>query len=547
VPARWRKLFRLLPGYDPIATAAPGQWFDDQAAQLAVDFFPELLTHVEGDLAGKPFVLEPWQQAIIGCIFGWKRHDERGREVRRYREVFIYIPRKNGKTPFAAGILNLVLFTDREIGAQMYSAAADREQAAYLFRQAKGMVENEPALASRCKIYGGVGQRSIVYEAEGSAYKVISSDANTKHGGNSHLVIVDELHAQENRDLVDVLQTSMASQNRKQPLLIFITTADIDRPSICNEKLAYAQRVANGTFPDWAFLPVIYASPSGADWTSPKAWAAANPNLGVSVSREYLERECKRAQESPEYENTFKRLHLNMRTQQAKRWLQLERWDACATRVDPLELEGQPCHAGLDLSTTTDVTALVMLFDLRGLKIALPKFWIPAERAEKRERRDKVPYLTWARQGLLTLTEGDVIDYDVVRADINELGGRYKFQSLGIDRWNATQITSQLTGDGFNVMGFGQGMKEMSPPSKELERLMLAGELAHGGNPVLRWMAGNIALEQDSAGNIKPCKKRSTERIDGIVALIMAIGMATSGVDGYSQVYRGDGDGLLVL
>lgn len=522
-------LLRAIPGYDPFAHAA-GCWWEPEPAETALAFFPECLKHVEGACAGKPFILERWQQSIIANLFGWKKTDEMKREVRRYRECLIYVPRKSGKSPMCAGIALFVLFCDSELGQQNFVAAADREQAGYLFRHAKGMVESEPELDSRCRVYGGnasAGQsRSIVREDRMSFLRVISADADTKYGGNAHLVVIDELHTQPNRDLVDVLVTSTASANRAQPLILYITTADFNRPSICNEKHDYACKVRDGIIADPSFLPVIYEAPQMADWRDPAVWSAANPNLGVSVSREYLERECKKAQEIPAYENTFRRLHLNQVTETDTRAIPMDRWDAITQPVDLAELASQECYGGLDLSTTTDLAALVLSFPADGGYKIRPQFWAPRENARLRERRDRVPYEQWARQGFLKLTEGDVIDYDVIRADILELSKIHNVREIACDRWNATQLITQLTGDGLNVIAYGQGFRDMTAPTKELLKLVVEGKLWHGGHPVLRWMASNLATETDAAGNLKPSKKKSTERIDGLVALIMSIGRA---------------------
>ncbi len=540
VPADWRTLLGSLPGYDPFAQA-DGCRFDAEAAQLSIDFTHECICHVEGDLAGKPFLLERWQQAIFGNLFGWKRKDRANRTVRRYREALIYVPRKCGKTPMAAVICLYVLFCDGEAGAQIYSAAAEREQASYLFRQAKGMVEQQPVLSARAKIYGGLGHRSIVLrDDQASVYKVLSADAETKHGGNSHLVLIDELHAQPNRELVDVLQTSMASENRKQPLLVHITTADFARPSICNEKYDYACKVRdnggdrNQPGYDPSFLPVIYEAAAEEDWRSPAVWAKANPNLGVSVSLAYLERECRRAVETPTYENTFKRLHLNLRTEQDVRFLQMEAWDRCAGAVSEQALLGRFCYSGLDLSSKIDLTAHVLIFPPAGDDACwrvLPRFWLPRETAVKRERESRIPYATWARQGFLTLTEGNVVDYDHVKASILQDAKRFILQEIAYDPWNATQIALQLQSDGATMVEFRQGYASMSEPTKELEKLVVQGRLAHGGHPLLRWMAGNVAVETDPAGNYKPSKRKSTEKIDGIVALIMGLGRAIAKAD----------------
>jgi phage terminase large subunit-like protein len=517
ISAAWRKIIMGIPGYDCMATAGDC-WFDAQAAARALGFFADCIKHVKGERAGHPFVLEPWQQSIVANMFAWKRPDG----TRRYREVLIYVPRKNGKSTLLGGMVLMFLFCDGERGAELYSAAADRDQAALVYDQAKGMVLQEPELSSRARVYAT--GKSIVYGAMGSTYKAISAEAGTKHGYNTHFAVIDELHAQPNRDLVDVLMTSTGA--RRQPMVVHITTADYQRPdSICNEKHDYASKVRDGVIEDRSFLPVIYEAKRGDDWTDPKVWSKANPNLGISVSLEYIQRECQRAQDTPGYENTFKRLHLNMITEQAERWLAMERWDACSAPLP--ELDGLPCFAGLDLATTTDIAALVLDFPLEGGRhVWLPFFWVPRDNAIKREKKDRVPYSVWIRDGLVRVTEGDVIDYDVIRRDIGEIGKRYNIRELAIDRWSATQITTQLTGDGLTVVPFGQGFASMSGPSKELEKLVLSQQLQHGGNPVLRWMASNVAIDGDAAGNIKPSKKRSTEKIDGIVAGVMGLGRA---------------------
>ena len=515
VSAKWRKLFQdHLQGYDPLAVN-DGGWFDARAADLACDFFRDCIKHVKGELAGKPFILEPWQRAIVGSIFGWKRPDG----TRRYREVFIFVPRKNGKTTLVAGLIHLVAFTDNEPGAELYSAAADRDQARLVFAQAKGMIHHEPELSSRAQIY----TNAIVYP-DNVSYKAVSAEAGTKHGYNTHLAIIDELHAQPNRELVDVLQTSTGS--RRQPLLIFITTSDYDREgSICNEKHDYAGKVRDGILEDNSLLPVIYEATSKDDWTDAKTWAKANPNLGVSVSWEYIEHECKRAQESPVYENTFKRLHLNIRTEQDVRWLQMAKWDQCGGDIDPLKLLGRPCFAGLDLASTTDISALVLLFPEDGNAV-LPFFWIPKDTAHERERRDRVPYLTWAREGLIEMTPGNSTDQEFIEHRIIELRAQYDMKQIAVDRWQAQYIMTNLQKHKIEVVPFGQGYQSMSGPTKELERLVLDGDLNHGGHPVMRWMASNVAVEMDPAGNYKPNKKKSSEKIDGIVALIEALGIS---------------------
>lgn len=523
-PKKWRDLFSLLPGYDPIATAGDC-WFDAKAAENAIEFIEECCRHVKGELAGTPLVLQDWQRAFVGCLFGWKRTDG----TRRYREALLYIPRKNGKTALAAAIVCLVLFTDQEPGAECYSAAAEREQARLCFEPVVSMIRAEPEMNNRAKIF------KYAVTVGDSSYKAISAEAGSKHGFNTHLLINDELHVHRTSELTDVLLTSMGA--RKQPLAVHLTTADYHRPeSVCNLKHDYASKVRDGILPDQSFLPVIYQASPDDDWQDEATWAKANPNLGVSIDIDYLRRECRKAIEQPTYENTFKRLHLNIITEQDVRFLQMEKWDKCHAEesITPQIVEeggyrsveslvGQVCCAGLDLSTTTDLTCLSLVFPQETGYRVLPFFFAPRERAIQREKRDRVPYLTWARQGFIELTEGDVVDYGMIRRRINELREHYDIREIACDRWNAAQIIQDLGNDGFTMVEFGQGMASMSGPTKELEKQVIAGTLDHGSHPVLRWNASNVTVEKDAADNYKPNKAKSTGRIDGIVATIMGL------------------------
>lgn len=522
ISEEWQELLRLIPGYDPISTAGDCR-FDPEIAERALSFIPDCLRHVKGAKGGQSIELEPWENSIIANLFGWMRPDG----MRRYREAFIYVPRKNGKTTLAAIVVLLLFFLDREPGSEIYCAAADREQASLVFAQAKGMVLQEPELARRCQVY----QKAIVRSEVSASFKTISADANTKHGYNAHGVVIDELHAQKNRELVDVLMTSTGA--RSQPLVVHITTADFRRPSICNEKYATACKVRDQKIDKPSFLPVIYETKFDEDWRDERVWRKANPNLGVSFQIDYLRDKCQDAIEIPAFENTFRRLHLNQQTEQDERAIQMEQWDKCAgPPILDAALEGRPCFGGLDMASTTDVTAFVLLFppedtdDKSEPWIILPKFWIPGVNAILRDRRDSVPYTAWIRDGWITAHDGNRTDYDAIRVDINEMRERFNIQDVGVDRWNATQLIMQLTGDGLGITPFGQGFKDMTAPTKEFLAKIGAGQIRHGGNPVLSWMAGNLAVESDAAGNLKPSKKKSTERIDGMVALIMALGRA---------------------
>lgn len=475
----------------------------------------EFLRHVKGEWAGKPLILEPWQRdKVIHPLFGWKRPDG----TRKYRTAYVEVPRKNGKSTLAAGIALTLLFADQEAGAEVYSAAGDRTQAGIVFNVARQMVQNSPDLKRISELY----RSSIVAPQTASSYRVLSADAYTKHGLNAHGVIFDELHAQPNRELWDVLTTSTGA--RRQPLIFALTTAGYDRNSICWELHEYACKVRDGIIKDESFLAVIYAAGKEDDWTDPKVWHKANPNLGVTIKLDYFKQKCANAQEMPSAENTFKRLHLDIWTEQATRWIPIERWDACGKAVKVGELEGVPCFAGLDLSSTLDVTALNLTFPVDGRYKQIWRFWIPEENIAQRVRRDRVPYDLWVRQGFIKATEGNVVDYEVVRADVNQLREEFNIRQIAYDPWSATQLATQLQGDGFEMVPFRQGFASMSPAAKEFEKLVLGKKIDHGGNPVARWMMSNISVEMDAAGNIKPSKKRSTEKIDGIVAAIMAVG-----------------------
>ncbi len=543
------EIIQLIPGYDPVATAGDC-WFDDEAAQLALDFFPECLTHVKGELGGQPFHLEPWQQAIIANLFGWYREDDSGQTIRRYRRCLVFVPRKNGKTPLGAGIVLYVLVCDHEPGAEIYSLAVDRDQAALVYEHARGMTLQEPALRERLKVFGGRGgrgNRSITYEAEGSSYVVLSSDADTKHGKNAHLVISDEVHAHKNRDLIDVMETSTSA--RRQPLIIHFTTSDYERESICNEIEDYAIKVRdNGGDPekpgyDAYFLPAIYGATREDDWTDEATWYKANPNLGISKKIEYMREQCRIAQENPAFENVFKRLDLNIRTEQSVRVIPMDEWDACDGAVDEAALEGVACHGGLDLATVNDLAALLWVFpQADGVFDVVARFWCPKENAIKRERQHGVPYLAWAKQGYLVLTEGNRIDYNYIRQAVNEDAKRFKVVDIGIDPYNASHIEQQLREeDGLPMVEYRQGILSMNEPTKMLLRLLKGTELRHGGNPVLRWMASNLSAKTDAAGNIKPDKEKSAEKIDGIVALIMALGRSLLGEKPKKSVYGNRG------
>ena len=493
--------------------------FDRQKADHAVDFI-NCLKHTKGRWRGVPFELLPWQDRIIRDVFGTVK--ENG--YRQYNTTYVEIPKKNGKSELAAGVALYMTCGDGEWGAEVYGCASDRQQASIVFDVAVDMVDQCPALKKRMKPVMSV--KRLVYKPTNSFYQVLSAEAYTKHGLNVHAVIFDELHAQPNRELFDVM-TKGSGDARTQPLFFLITTAGTDRNSVCFEQHQKAEDIILGRKIDPSFYPVIYGASDAADWSSEKVWYEANPSLGHTIDIEKVKNAYLSAKDNPAEENIFRQLRLNQWVKQSTRWMQMEKWDDCAFPVDELELIGRECYGGLDLSSSIDITAFVLVFPPRDdaeKYIILPYFWIPEKNMNLRVRR--VPYDVWEKQGCLMTTEGNVIHYGFIENFIDDLGKKFHIREIAFDRWGAVQMVQNLEGLGFTVIPFGQGFKDMSPPSKRLMELVLEKKIAHGGHPVLRWMMDNIFVRTDPAGNIKPDKEKSTEKIDGAVATVMALDRA---------------------
>ena len=495
--------------------------FDEAKAQRAVEFI-RCLKHTKGRWRGQAFDLLPWQETIIRDVFGTVKEDG----FRQYNTAYVEIPKKNGKSELAAGVALYMTCGDNEWGAEVYGCASDRQQASIVFDVAVDMVEQCPALKKRIKPVMSV--KRLVYKPTNSFYQVLSAEAYTKHGLNVHAVIFDELHSQPNRELFDVM-TKGSGDARTQPLFFLITTAGTDRHSVCFEQHQKAEDILCGRKADPTFYPVIYGAADDADWTSEEVWYRANPSLGHTIDIGKVRNACMSARDNPAEENIFRQLRLNQWVKQSTRWMQMEKWDACAFPVDEGELLGRECYGGLDLSSSIDITAFVLVFPPRDdteKYVFLPFFWIPEENMVRRVRRDHVPYDVWEKQGFLETTEGDVIHYGFIESFIEDLGKRFHIKEIAFDRWGAVQMVQNLEGLGFTVVPFGQGFKDMSPPTKRLMELVLERNVAHGGHPVLRWMMDNIFVRTDPAGNIKPDKEKSTEKIDGAVAAIMALDRA---------------------
>ncbi len=501
--------------------AERGLYFDREAAQIAIAFFG-LLKHSKGEWAGKAVKLEPWQQLIVWNLFGWKRADG----TRRFRTGYLEVARKNGKSTMGAGLGLFLMTADGEAGAEVYSAATKRDQARITHAEATRMVKASPQLRRRLTVY----RDNIHIKDTASKFEPLGRDTDSLDGLNLHGAIVDEVHAHKTRDLWDLLETATGA--RRQALMLAITTAGYDRQSLCWTQHEYTLKVLNGLIEDDSWFGIIYALDEDDDCFDEALWIKANPNLHVSKKIEDMRRLAARAREMPSALNSFLRLHCNIWTQSETKWISREHWDACGVAVDAAGLRGRTAYAGLDLSSTTDITALVLVFAPQADEDryqVLCRFFIPEEAMTERSHTDRVPYDAWVRAGYITATPGNVIDYEYVLAQIDEDMQAYDLPEIAFDRWGASRIQTQLAelgGEDFLVQ-FGQGFASMSPPMKELEKIILGHKLAHGNNPVLNWMADNLVARTDPAGNIKPDKEKSLEKIDGMVALIMALDRAT--------------------
>ena len=498
-------------------------WREDKA-QHAINFIGEL-TLFE---AQKPFKLEPWQAFIVGALFGW--YFSNG--MRRFTQAYIEVARSNGKTPLLAAIGIYCQVALGVHGAQVFSAATTRDQAKILFKDAVGMVNAQPYLAQGMSRMVNV----MEYRKLGSVFRPLSSDASKMDGLRVLAALVDEVHEHPSAEVITKLRTGMGKFAGHASLLCMITTAGFNRETVCYEQHDYGTKIVEGLVNDETYFSYIATIDAEDDWTDETVWCKPNPNLGVSIQIDTLRQECEQAKAMPGQQNPFKRLRLNVWTQQANRWVDVDTWNACRQDFTEADMEGEDCYAGLDLSSTLDITALALYFTVT--KRRLYYYWVPEERIDERSQRDRVPYRQWVDDGHIFATPGNVVDYDVIRAFISGIGtdgkkvvapalvDRFHIKALAKDRWNSTQLGTQLMGDGVNVIDFSQGFAAMAAPAREYERQIVKGEAAHNGNPVEAWMVSNLTVEQDASGNIKPSKAKSTEKIDGPVAELMALGTA---------------------
>lgn len=534
------KGYPKLKDYKPSQFMLPTSHYDKKKADRAVTFI-ENLCHTKGKWAGTPFWLLPWQEQLIRDIFGIVKPDGN----RQFRTAFVEICKKVGKSELAAAVALYLLYADNEPSAEVYGAAADRQQASIVFDVAKQMVEMSPALMKRSKLMAAT--KRIVNYGNAGYYQVLSAEVGGKHGFSVSGLVFDEIHTQPNRQLYDVL-TKGSSDARQNPLHFIITTAGNDRHSIAFELHTKAVDILEGRRVDPTFYPVVYGLKDDEDWEDEANWYKVNPSLGYTVDIERLRDAYREAKQNPADEITFKWLRMNMWVSSTTAWIP----DAIYMRgnepIDMEALEGRDCYAGLDLSSTGDITALVLMFPPRDMDekyIVLPFFWVPEDTIPRRVKANSVPYDVWEKQGHILATEGNVIHYDFIEKFIYDLAEKYHILEIAVDRWNATQMIQNLEGEGFTIVPFGQGFSSMSAPTKEFYRLLMEGQIIHGGHPVLRWMAGNVVIDTDPAGNIKVTKAKSKEKIDGIVAAIMALDRCIRQEGQGGSVY--DERGLLVF
>ncbi|GAB2732694.1 terminase large subunit [Streptomyces bullii] len=508
-----------------------GARFDPERVDKVIKSF-SLLRHTQGQWAGQPLKPDPWQVAwIIAPVFGWVRwDDDADMYVRIITDLYVDVPRKNGKSTLSGGLAIYLTCADGEPGAQVIAAATTKQQAGYVFTPIKQLAERAPALKGHVKPYKG----KIVHPKTNSYFEVISSVADAQHGANLHGAVIDELHVHKDPEMVEVIETGTGS--RRQPLIVIITTADSGKPeTIYNRKRTRIEQLARGVLEDPSVYGVVWAVPKDADPFVEATWRAANPGFGISPTRSYLERKAREAQQSPADLAKFQRLHLGIRTKQVTKFLTLEAWRANQALVDEVKLRGREAYGGLDLASVSDLNALAWLFpdDEDGSLDLLLRFWTPEDNLPALDKRTAGAASRWAAEGWLTTTSGNVTDYDaigrVVRRDLDQ----FDVKSLGFDRWGSTSLTNDLEGERAPMVGVGQGYKTMSPALKAVKRVLLLGErqvrqgrrpmLRHGGNPVMTWMVDNLAIQMDASGNVKPDKANSADKIDGVSALCDAM------------------------
>lgn len=509
-------------------------YYNEKAARRVIDFKQEL-HHTQGPWANPRMHdtrlrLEPWQQFIDSMIFGWLSRED---DCRRFTRVYIEVGKKNGKTTNAAATANYCFFVDkpREIGPEVYCVATKKAQAEKAWDEIDRQIQRHPALERKTKVY--VQKSTIVIPGTAARVKMLGKDSKTEDGMNPHFVLVDEYHAHPDNSMLEVMESAMMA--RQQSLVYIITTAGFNKNSACyQEEHLQAEKVLEGSLnpaPE-NFFCIIFTLDEGDDWTDPKVWIKANPNLGVSIIWKKFEGRIKQAIITPEKQNKIKTKNLNIWTEAETRWMEQDTWNKCSFKVDSEALAGRPCYVGMDLSASQDITAVVLCFPPQSAGERyqfLYRFFIPEDNIIKREQRDKVPYSYWIEKGLVITTPGNSIDYDFIEQTILEDGGIYEIREIGFDPWKSHEIVNHLMNEGFTMVPIRQSYYGMAQPTDIFEKKILALMVAHGGNPVMNWMISCTEMKSDRQDNkmpMKPQREKTGKRIDGVVASIIAIGRA---------------------
>lgn len=535
--------FSHLPNYDPYRDAGDEYYFNPKVAERYLKFIETELTFTKGKWKGKHFKLFDWQKDLICCLLGWLRISD---DVRRYRSLFLYIPRKNGKSELIAAIADAIFFIESENDAEIYIGARDRGQALTLYNMANSMIRQNSDLSTECTSYATY--KEIKAHWDNSKIQAISSDALSIHSLSPSVGIIDEVHAQPNGDLIEALETGMGA--REQPLMILITTADIDQPSVCNEELENAKDIRDGKIIDPRYLPIIFETQQGADWRSEDVWAAANPSYPITPSYDFMLSSAKKAERSLRKLANFKRYNLNMKTSNITGWLNMDEWHKCKCDLSPKDMLGKSCFGALDLSLNRDMCNFSLLFDdiqelidfpeldrkphhqsehsassdKNRLAYSLHWFYVPKDAVEN-DRSGH--YAEWVEEGYLAISGEKSVDYDDIENDILKATKNYNIKQIAFDPWNASQMAKRLEQQhGLEMVIYRQGIASINEPAKEFENNVADGLLKHN-NPILTWQAGNVQIYEDNSGNIKPVKpnRDSPLKIDGIVTTIMATGL----------------------
>jgi phage terminase large subunit-like protein len=518
----------------------PGSEDEPGTANFVTGFFRKVLRLNGGQFEGLNFELQPWQKFIVGSLFGWKLLNG----LRRYQISYCEVGKSNGKSPIAAGIGCYMLTADDEARAEVYACATKKDQAMILFRDAVAMRDQSPHLSARLT-KSGVGEKcwNLADHETGSWFRPISSDDDSQSGPRPHCALIDELHEHKTDVVVNMMRAGF--KWRRQPLEFEITNSGFDRHSVCYRHHEYSIKILEGVLTNDRWFAYIAALDEGDDYRDESVWIKSNPNLNVSVTVDYLRDRVREAEAMPAVENVVRRLNFCEWTEQSERAIQMEVWDQGAAPIDIESLRNRPCFGGLDLARVNDLSALVLLFPPQGEESwkILPFFWVPQDDIQIRAKRDRVPYDVWVRQGFITATPGNCTDYGFIESAIVQLASMYDIRGIAFDRTFAGEIVQHLQEElgQDRLIQFGQGFLSMASPTAEMLRLLKGGELQHGGHPVLRWNASNLFLATDSCANLKPDKSKSTEKIDGISALVMALGLSVANRTPQPSIYESRG------